>query len=70
MAKNRKPPRTEVSLPAQENLEDRIRERAYEIYVLNGCQDGRDVEDWLQAESEIRQETQAPATATVSTAAA
>ena len=31
-----------------------IRQRAYEIYVARGCQDGYDWDDWIQAETEIR----------------
>ena len=33
-----------------------ISERAYEIYLDRGCEDGHDVEDWMQAESELSQE--------------
>ena len=36
-------------------LEERIRRRAYEIYVQRGNQAGSDLDDWLQAEKEIRQ---------------
>jgi hypothetical protein len=32
----------------------RIAKRAYEIYVQRGRQDGRAVEDWGQAEREVR----------------
>ena len=35
------------------DLEAQIRERAYELYEERGRQDGLDLEDWLQAESEI-----------------
>ncbi|HXN41743.1 MAG TPA: DUF2934 domain-containing protein [Myxococcaceae bacterium] len=31
-----------------------IAARAYEIFIARGQQDGRDLEDWLQAESELR----------------
>jgi hypothetical protein len=34
-------------------LEERIRRRAYELYVLRGNESGSEVEDWLQAEAEI-----------------
>lgn len=44
-----KEPQTE-SLP----LEERIRRRAYEIYVQRGNQSGSDLDDWLRAEKEIR----------------
>lgn len=32
---------------------ERIRQRAYELYMERGCQDGRAEEDWLEAEFEI-----------------
>lgn len=34
-------------------LEERIRRRAYELYVERGCQPGSDLNDWFQAEKEI-----------------
>ena len=34
-------------------IEDDIRRRAYEIYESRGLADGSEMEDWLQAESEI-----------------
>jgi Protein of unknown function (DUF2934) len=41
-------------LNATELLEDQqIRLRAYELYEQRGREDGRDVEDWLQAESDV-----------------
>jgi Protein of unknown function (DUF2934) len=33
--------------------EQRIRERAYELYVARGCHDGHADEDWRLAEEEI-----------------
>ena len=33
--------------------EDKIRGRAYELYVERGGEPGRDIEDWLQAEREL-----------------
>lgn len=35
---------------------ERIATRAYEYYVDRGRQDGHDVEDWLEAEQEIRRQ--------------
>lgn len=32
---------------------DIIARRAYALYVARGCQHGHDLEDWLQAESEL-----------------
>jgi hypothetical protein len=34
-------------------LEERIRQRAYELYVQRGNQSGSDLDDWLQAEEEL-----------------
>ena len=34
-------------------LERRIRQRAYELYVARGCHDGHADEDWRLAEEEI-----------------
>jgi len=36
-------------------LEERIRRRAYELYVQRGNQSGSELDDWLQAEEEILQ---------------
>lgn len=33
---------------------DQIQLRAYELYLKRGGEDGRDVEDWLTAEAELR----------------
>jgi hypothetical protein len=34
-------------------LQEQVRRRAYELYELRGKEDGHDLEDWLQAESEF-----------------
>jgi hypothetical protein len=34
--------------------EQRIRERAYEIYLARGGQDGDEVSDWVAAEREVK----------------
>jgi hypothetical protein len=39
--------------------EDAIRQRAYEIYLRRGMEDGRADEDWFEAETELRGEAQA-----------
>jgi hypothetical protein len=41
-----------------ENLElqERIRVRAYELYEQRGREDGRELDDWLQAEAEATSE--------------
>ena len=35
-------------------LEERIRLRAHELYVLRGNESGSELDDWLQAEDEAR----------------
>jgi len=35
--------------------EDVIAQRAYDLYLARGAEDGHDVEDWLQAEREIQE---------------
>jgi hypothetical protein len=35
------------------SLEERIRRRAYELYLRRGRQSGLELDDWLQAEEEI-----------------
>lgn len=35
-------------------LEEQIRRRAYELYVDRASQSGSEIDDWLQAEEEIR----------------
>jgi hypothetical protein len=35
-------------------LEERIRRRAYELYVQRGNESGSELDAWLQAEEEIR----------------
>jgi hypothetical protein len=35
-------------------IEQQIQQRAYELYEQRGRTDGHDLEDWLQAECEIR----------------
>jgi hypothetical protein len=40
-------------------LEQRIRVRAYDLYVQGGWRSGRALEDWLKAEREILRELQA-----------
>lgn len=43
-----------LAKPSTSNMEESIRRRAYEIYLQEGCQDGRDQEHWLRAEAEFR----------------
>jgi hypothetical protein len=45
--------------PITYSVEDRITKRAFELYVARGCQPGKALEDWLQAEREIKREEEA-----------
>ena len=42
------------SRSAPVSTHDQIAARAYEIFIARGQQHGRDLEDWQQAESELR----------------
>jgi len=45
-----------VPVPSKaQELQQQIRQRAYELYEARDGQDGHDVEDWLRAEEEILQ---------------
>jgi Protein of unknown function (DUF2934) len=46
-------PQTKQPEPETLSLTERIRERAHEIYLERGGQDGSEFDDWLQAEQEI-----------------
>jgi hypothetical protein len=41
-------------------LEERIRRRAYELYVERGNQSGSELDDWVQAEEEVLQAQEQP----------
>ena len=38
---------------AEDDREEQIRTRAYELYEARNREEGHDVEDWLEAEAEI-----------------
>ena len=42
-----------TSEPQDLELEDQIRQRAYELYEERGREDGHEQEDWFRAEEEI-----------------
>ena len=42
------------NVTAGSDLENEIRNRAYELYEKRGRQDGRAQDDWFQAEAEVR----------------
>jgi Protein of unknown function (DUF2934) len=46
---------TVAVMKSASELQDQIRRRAYELYEQHGSNDGHEVSDWLQAESEVTQ---------------
>jgi hypothetical protein len=46
--------RAKESPPETLPLEERIRRRAYELYVERGNESGSELDDWFQAEEEIQ----------------
>lgn len=38
---------------AYAELDEQVRTRAYALYEQRGCEDGHDLDDWLQAEAEL-----------------
>jgi hypothetical protein len=51
----KKPPGTVTNEP--EDVESRIRLRAFEFYQARGREDGHDLEDWLRAEEELTEKS-------------
>ena len=52
--RTRKPRTTPATLIASTPDHNDIAHRAYELFLSNGAMHGRDLEHWLQAESELR----------------
>lgn len=51
--------RPQIADEPPEEVEEQIRQRAYQLYYERGAEDGHDVDDWLQAEREVRNKTKA-----------
>jgi hypothetical protein len=47
-----KNPSTFGRTKVEDNLEEQIRTRAYELYEARGREEGHDLENWLEAEAE------------------
>lgn len=45
----------ETSLQAEQGplLQERVAQRAHELFLARGGEEGRDLDDWLQAEAEL-----------------
>lgn len=48
-------PRVMQQAPRIEPTHDQISRRAYEVWIRKGCPTGQDIENWQQAERELRQ---------------
>jgi hypothetical protein len=44
----------EKTVKSNGNLNQKIAEKAYELYVARGCENGHDVEDWIEAERIVK----------------
>ncbi|HBI44642.1 MAG TPA: hypothetical protein DDY78_17595 [Planctomycetales bacterium] len=52
------PPQTKTqSAPTSHVPQEKIAQRAYEKWMKHGCTHGRHVQDWTEAEAELRVET-------------
>lgn len=51
-------PQTRKDTTSTVDVDERIRQRAFELFQLRGCQDGHDFDDWMQAEAEVRSKPQ------------
>jgi hypothetical protein len=40
-------------VPSIQELEERVRHRAYELYLARGREAGHEREDWMRAEAEV-----------------
>ena len=47
------PETTALTTEAKNELQEQIRRRAYELYEQRGGEDGRELDNWLQAEAEV-----------------
>lgn len=47
-------PQPKAQAPAA--MKSGVARRAYDLYLARGCEHGHDVDDWLQAERELRGE--------------
>jgi len=56
MVKRNLSPEPESMQKYSDEVRERIAKRAYELYEQRGRQDGREPEDWLEAEELVRKE--------------
>jgi len=56
MPKNRQHHREHEKEIVPDDYIERVRQKAYELYLARGGVDGRDLDDWLQAERIVKEE--------------
>ena len=56
VAKSKNRIETPLEQPVKTNgdFNQKIQEKAYQLYVARGCKNGHDVEDWVEAERIIK----------------
>jgi hypothetical protein len=60
------PPVAKPGMPPLKIPHERIAQRAYEKWLKRGCGHGHDMQDWAEAEAELRSELARAATGTMS----
>ena len=45
---------TPTDVPNQSLFYQTVEQLAHYLYVLRGCQEGRDLNDWIEAETELK----------------
>ncbi|NOS76601.1 MAG: DUF2934 domain-containing protein [Nitrospira sp.] len=51
-----RPSRSAKPIELPDGMRDRIAAKAYELWNERGCREGRDLEDWLDAETIVMEE--------------
>jgi len=46
-------PKKAAPAPSLPELEEKVRQRAYELYLERGREEGHEAEDWIRAEAEV-----------------
>jgi hypothetical protein len=57
VAPERKTNKEVAVIELRESTKDEINHRAYALYLMRGCEQGKDVEDWFRAEKELTDES-------------
>lgn len=47
-------PNKPIAVARPPDVEEEVRKRAYELFQARGGEEGHELEDWLQAEREVR----------------